>query len=300
MTLIISRLLFSYLLNYFVTLILITIDLLKRLAKIIKMSYIGKNIRKIRTVKKLSQAAFAELFSLARPSVGAYEEGRAEPKLDTVIQIANHFGISVDSLLTKELTINDLYNFNIHLEGSTTPAGQGRKAAIHFQMIKSVFVPTDKQIEYIVHLNNRDFVSGLPKILIPGHHDKNHRAFEMTGEDMHYHFQGLNIGDVVLGHKMETPYVFGEGKIYIIVVKEKIIIRRAKQRKDDILLIPDNPSYKSISIEPAAILELWEVVGYFSHRTDAPVLVSERLMHLEEQMNKLTRRLEKIEKKEKG
>ncbi|MCK5699873.1 MAG: helix-turn-helix transcriptional regulator, partial [Cyclobacteriaceae bacterium] len=59
------------------------------------MSSIGKNIKKIRTVKKLSQAAFAEIFSLARPSVGAYEEVRAEPKVDTIIQIANYFGISV-------------------------------------------------------------------------------------------------------------------------------------------------------------------------------------------------------------
>ncbi|MBC8084861.1 MAG: helix-turn-helix transcriptional regulator, partial [Hymenobacter sp.] len=77
------------------------------------MSYVGKNIRKIRTVKKLSQAAFAELFGLARPSVGAYEEGRSEPKMETLIQIAQHFGLSVDLLLTKELTVNELYNFDI-------------------------------------------------------------------------------------------------------------------------------------------------------------------------------------------
>ncbi|MTI32320.1 helix-turn-helix domain-containing protein, partial [Xanthovirga aplysinae] len=49
------------------------------------MSYIGKNIRKIRSVKKLSQAAFAQLFDLGRATVGAYEEGRAEPKIDTII-----------------------------------------------------------------------------------------------------------------------------------------------------------------------------------------------------------------------
>jgi DNA-binding XRE family transcriptional regulator len=55
------------------------------------MGVIGKNVRKIRTVKKLSQAAFAEIFNLARPSVGAYEEERSEPKLETVIQIASLF-----------------------------------------------------------------------------------------------------------------------------------------------------------------------------------------------------------------
>ena len=49
------------------------------------MSYIGKNIKKIRSVKKLSQSAFADIFGLKRTSIGAYEEGRAEPKIDKVI-----------------------------------------------------------------------------------------------------------------------------------------------------------------------------------------------------------------------
>lgn len=80
------------------------------------MSLIGKNIKKIRAVKKLSQTAFADLLSLSRTSVGAYEEERAEPKIDTVILIANHFGISIDSLLSKELTINEVLKFDKHSE----------------------------------------------------------------------------------------------------------------------------------------------------------------------------------------
>ena len=94
------------------------------------MSFIGRNIKKIRTVKKLSQAAFAQLFNLARPSVGAYEEGRSEPKLDTIIQMAAHFGLSVDVLLTKELTINDLYKFNLHVDKRLENGG-AQKADIH-------------------------------------------------------------------------------------------------------------------------------------------------------------------------
>ena len=77
------------------------------------MSHIGQNIKRIRSVKGLSQAKFAELFNLARPSVGAYEEGRAEPKIQTVVDIAHYFGLSIDVLLTKELTVNDLYHLNM-------------------------------------------------------------------------------------------------------------------------------------------------------------------------------------------
>ena len=62
------------------------------------MSKIGNNIRKIRSVKNLNQSDFADLFELKRASIGAYEEGRAEPKINTVIEIANYFGVHYSSV----------------------------------------------------------------------------------------------------------------------------------------------------------------------------------------------------------
>jgi transcriptional regulator with XRE-family HTH domain len=263
------------------------------------MSVIGKNIRKIRTVKKLSQAAFAEIFNLARPSVGAYEEERSEPKLETVIQIASYFGISIDSLLTKELTINDLYNFNVHLEeevkGNVAPE---KRALIGEDFIKSVLVSGDKQIEYIVHINNRDFVSSLPKVLVPKHHDKSIRAFEMTSDDMHDNFHGINLGDLVFGKKMSAPYKFVNRKLHIIITKEKVFIRRVKSRKEHLDLIPDNSNFNSIEIAKGDLIEAWEVIGYFSQKIEAPTLISERILFLENQFDILKSRLDKIEGKQ--
>ena len=75
------------------------------------MSYFGKNIRKIRIAKKMTQTAFADLFDLKRTALGSYEEGRAEAKIDTVIKIADHFKLTLDQLLRKELTINEIFHF---------------------------------------------------------------------------------------------------------------------------------------------------------------------------------------------
>ncbi len=260
------------------------------------MSVIGKNIRKIRTVKKLSQAAFAEIFDLARPSVGAYEEERSEPKVDTIIQIANYFGISVDALLTKEMTINDLYNFNVHLgEDVDNEVSKKKKTDLSTDIIKSVLVPADKQLEYIVHINNRDFVTKLPKVWIPKHHDRNIRAFEMTADDMHNHFHGLNIGDLVFGKKMNPTFRFTNGKLYVIITSEKIIIRRVKLSKDKFELIPDNSNFNPIDTRKEDIMEAWEVIGYFTQKIEAPTLISERIVHLENQFEMLNKRLQKIE-----
>jgi transcriptional regulator with XRE-family HTH domain len=264
------------------------------------MGIIGKNIRKIRSVKKLSQAAFAEIFNLARPSVGAYEEGRSEPKLETVIQIANYFGISIDSLLTKELTINDLFNFNVHLKRETkSDDSPPKKPALNESNIKSVCVFKEKQLEYIVHINNLDFISKLPKVLIPNHHDKNTRAFEMNADDMHDNFHGLNLGDLVFGKKMTAPYKFVKGKLYIVITKENIFIRRVKPIKDNIELSPDNSNFNIVEIPKGEVIEAWEVFGYFSKKIEAPALISERIMHLENQFDHLSTRLSILEKKNK-
>lgn len=74
------------------------------------MSVFGENVKKIRTLHNLSQQEFGDLFGVSRGSVGSYEEGRAEPKIDTAIKIAQHFNISLDYLLTIVIKGNDLSN----------------------------------------------------------------------------------------------------------------------------------------------------------------------------------------------
>ena len=72
----------------------------------------GKNLKKIRSVHGLSQQEFADIFELKRGTLGAYEENRSNPKLETVIKIANHFSIGLEELLISELTVNKLLKFN--------------------------------------------------------------------------------------------------------------------------------------------------------------------------------------------
>jgi transcriptional regulator with XRE-family HTH domain len=57
------------------------------------MSLFGANIKKIRQVKGLSQKTFADLLDLNRGVISSYEEGRAEPKIETILKVANHFSL---------------------------------------------------------------------------------------------------------------------------------------------------------------------------------------------------------------
>jgi len=76
------------------------------------MTKIGVNIKKIRTTKGLSQQAFADLFDLTRGNISSYEENRAEPRIETIVRIANYFCIPLEQFLSQNLTINEILKFN--------------------------------------------------------------------------------------------------------------------------------------------------------------------------------------------
>lgn len=72
------------------------------------MSFFGANIKIVRQAKGLSQQAFADLFDLNRGVIGAYEEGRSEPKIATLLTVVHYFNLDLDQFLTVPLTIDDL------------------------------------------------------------------------------------------------------------------------------------------------------------------------------------------------
>lgn len=133
------------------------------------MSYFGLNIRKIRIVKKINQSEFGKLFGLTRAAIGSYEEGRAEAKIDKIIEIADYFGLTLDQLLKRKLTINDILHFDRRKSENTT-------LPYSFNLIPYVDFSRRKQYNENYHLN--DFIDRLPKISIPDI-EKNWRAFEI-------------------------------------------------------------------------------------------------------------------------
>lgn len=64
------------------------------------MTVFSKNLIKIRKFHGLTQEAAAKLICITRASLGAYEEGRAEPPYQTLKRICKAYGIErMDRLL---------------------------------------------------------------------------------------------------------------------------------------------------------------------------------------------------------
>lgn len=79
-----------------------------------KKSILARNIKKLRLFKSLNQTEFAALFDLNRPTIGSYEEGRSEPKLATLQKIAKHYKLTIDEIVSKDLTVNQIAGFEHH------------------------------------------------------------------------------------------------------------------------------------------------------------------------------------------
>ncbi len=77
------------------------------------MSKYGENIKKIRSVRGLTQAQLADIIDVSRGVISSYEEGRAEPKIETIIKTAEVFQVTVDALLKKNITVNQLSGFTL-------------------------------------------------------------------------------------------------------------------------------------------------------------------------------------------
>ena len=59
----------------------------------------GLRIRKLRQMKGITQEKLAEELSITLSHMGKLENGDRKPSIDIVIQIAKHFGVSLDYLV---------------------------------------------------------------------------------------------------------------------------------------------------------------------------------------------------------
>lgn len=65
---------------------------------------ISSNIRYLRNQEGLSQEAFAERFGVSRQSVAKWENGDSTPDIVKCREIADHYEISIDSLISLPLS----------------------------------------------------------------------------------------------------------------------------------------------------------------------------------------------------
>mgnify|MGYP005994255493 CR=1 FL=1 len=251
------------------------------------MSFFGKNIKKIRGVKRLNQQAFAEVFGLKRATLGAYEEGRSEPKIETIIKIANHFSIPIDQLLTSELTVNNLLQFKEDLTLETEK--------IQTEIFAKVPCITEKMSQnYLKYYNKSSFLGDLPTLQLPINTEKKFRAYVISNLEMANHDNGLYPNDIVVGEFVPNPVIkkLNNGELALTLVNNELILRRLYTTKNSIVLRADHKNVPDKEFNFKDIKELWKVRYVFFRRVpDFNNALEDKLLLLQQEFIQLKKRL---------
>jgi len=135
------------------------------------MSKFGKNIKKIRNVRGLTQSQLADMLEVSRGVISSYEEGRAEPKIETILKTAEVFHLSTDILLSSNVTVNQLSGFSLPaiIQDPSNPFStsilSGQNSGIFPDNVTFIL---SKDIKPNTYINAEDVVFGVPAALAEG------------------------------------------------------------------------------------------------------------------------------------
>ena len=59
-------------------------------------------LKSLRRERKMTQRKLAAIFHISQTSVSKYETGEAVPDLETVVKMADFFGVSLDDFIIRE------------------------------------------------------------------------------------------------------------------------------------------------------------------------------------------------------
>lgn len=218
------------------------------------MKMISKNIKHLRSLKKLSQEGLADELGVTRSRIGSYEENRSAPTIEMLIKLSDYFKIPVDILIKNDLTKSK--------ESSFIEIGNQRVLfpitvdSNNENLIE--VVPVKASAGYLAGYDDPEYIEQLEKIKLPFLPTGKYRAFPIKGDSM----LPMKSGSYVVGRFVEDRNDIKSGKTYVLVtLNDGMVYKRVLNNIDlnnSLLLISDNKMYHDYSVPINEVLEIWE------------------------------------------
>ena len=220
------------------------------------MLYISDNLKWLRSRRNLSQQEVADGMKLPVDRYKKYEYGKNVPPAETLLIISRYFHISIDLLLTIDLSkisidsLLQLEDNRIVLPITVDTNGDN--------LIE--IVPHKARAGYLTGYADVEFIENLQQISLPFLGYEKMRAFPIGGDSMPPHTDAT----FIVGKYVENLGEIKKDKTYIIItLSEGITYKRFSSKSDNAILVaPDNIIYSPYEIKLSDILEIWEYVAH--------------------------------------
>ncbi len=248
------------------------------------MSLAGKNLKYLRKLRNWTQEEFAAKLRIKRSLLGAYEEERAEPRIDVLEIVSDIFKLTLDELLLKDLGDS---------RGNYLAKRRAQKLAAGTNEIQ--FVPVKAAAGYLAGYADPEFLDELNTFTLPMLAPGSYRAFEIVGDSM----LPTQSGSVIVGEKVENLEDLKNNNTYIVISRnEGIVYKRMMKNarsKNKYTLMSDNTAYQPYNINAEDVLEVWKATMIISRanvaqRWDVNQLASV-VSNLQEQIGALKKKM---------
>ncbi|PKH52814.1 XRE family transcriptional regulator [Tenacibaculum sp. Bg11-29] len=218
------------------------------------MENLSKNIKHLRTLKKLTQEALAEELSVTRSRISSYEENRSSPTIEFLIDFSKYFKLPIDIIVKNDLTkAKDVSFIEVGNKRVLFPIAIDDNNENLIEV-----VPAKASAGYLLGYDDPEYIEQLEKIKLPFLPTGKHRAFPIKGDSM----LPMKDGSYLVAEFIENIKEAKSGYSYIVVTKDDGMtykrLENLVDEKQSFLLKPDNTSYQPYEVPVSEILELWK------------------------------------------
>ncbi|WP_207511106.1 XRE family transcriptional regulator [Longitalea luteola] len=286
-------------------------------------TFFANNLSFLRKKKGLTQAEVATALGLKRNTFSNYETTHSEPDLGTLEKIASFFDISIDELVSVDLSKGGLVelkeedeNKESHKLTETEPeyvsndelpvsvVGSTLFPYRRFQAPKIItmdsqgeeniiYVPVKARAGYMLGYGDPQFIQSLSAYRLPGYTNGTYRIFEVEGHSM---FPTLQDADRVISRWADISDV-RDDRVYVLVTRSQgILIKRLINRYHEgkIIVKSDNNhagEFPTIVLDVDEIAEIWYVVERWTRQLPGPGEIYKRLVNIEAELAMLKQRM---------
>lgn len=248
------------------------------------MSFLSGNLKLLRKRKGKTQEEAALEMGTKRVSINSYENGIAEPTIETLLKISDYYKISLDTVLRVDL--GSLSEIQLkEIEGGYDTFIKGTKLRVLATTVNNndrenvELVPLKAKAGYTAGYNDPQFISGLPTFQLPFlSRERKYRTFQIEGDSM------LPIPDksYVICEYVDNWYDINDGNAYVVLTENdglvfKVAFNHIKKNRS-LLLKSLNPIYHPYEIEIKDIKEVWKFVNYISGELPTEGMTMEALV----------------------
>jgi transcriptional regulator with XRE-family HTH domain len=268
-----------------------------------KSTYIGGNLKILRKNSKISQEELSGKLDLTRSTYSGYENSAAEPSLETLIKVADFYGMSLDSLIRRDLIeLKESEIDRILKMDSLDTKGENLRVltiCVDDEDGERVELVEEKaKAGYTTGFSDPEYLKVLPTFNLPFlSKNKSYRAFQISGDSM----PPVTDKSYVIGEYLQNWNTIRDGKPYIIVTKNdgvvfKIVNNHLMESRE-LELISTNPIYKPYRLKISEVVEIWKFVNYISQELPEQKIGESELTQVIKELQKEVYQMKNILKK---